>query len=161
MYSYSLKNNNSANIIKSIIKKSGCDIICLNETFLKRNETIIIEGYTSLCHNRKNINPKACRGSGGVAILVRTNILETYYIQIIDNSFENIQWLKLIDSDQQGNNITICSCYLPREGSSRGNKEQEFFDKLKETIHNHIDENLIIICSDFNSRIRKLKEAEG
>ena len=145
---------------ETIISNIGCDIIGLNETFLKGNETINITGYTSICHNRKILNPKSCRGSGGVAILISNHLLIDQQVRVLDNTYEGILWVKIEQKEDPENNIVVCSCYLPPEASSRGNSEQEFFDKLTETTHAHTDENPFIIIGDFNSRIGKRQDVK-
>lgn len=76
-------------------------------------------------------------------------------MSILDNSIDDILWIKLENANKDEASIIICSCYLSPEGSTRGNNEQEFFEKLTESIHNYTDEDTIIICGDFNSRIGK------
>ena len=53
----------------NIIANSGADIICLVETHLKNNQTITLDGFTWLGHNRLKLHNNAVRGSGGVGIL--------------------------------------------------------------------------------------------
>ena len=57
-------------------------------------------------HNRKNIHKNAKRGSGGVGVFVENDIRETYSVIVLDNSVEDILWIKL--SPENGENIVVC-----------------------------------------------------
>ena len=46
------------------------DILCVTETFLKNDQTIKVEGYQCFRNNRKEINDRARKWSGGVACLI-------------------------------------------------------------------------------------------
>ena len=54
--------------------------------------------------------------------------------------------------------LYICACYLPPAASSRGDKSHEFFDILKQQILHFQDKGEILICGDFNARIRNLND---
>jgi hypothetical protein len=149
-----LQNSDRENIIEAL----NYDIISLNETFLKQQETRNITNYKWFGNNRTNLHPRANRGSGGVGFLIKEAILENYEVFIIDNNTEDIIWLKLQHKEDITEYLYICSCYLPPEGSTRENRSQEFFDHLLTTIYTLFDENPLIICSDFNSRIGKAQD---
>ena len=71
-------------IRESIIINSNCDIISINETFLRDNETLDIHNYRWIGRNRTNINPRALRGSGGVGFLIKKEVELMYKIDITD-----------------------------------------------------------------------------
>ena len=112
-----------------------------------------MEGYTWFGNNRQSLDPRAQRGSGGVGFLIKNKIIETYDVFVIDNQFEDTIWIKIQEKENNLNYIYLCSCYLPPECSTRGNKVQEFFDNLLSNIYILYDEAPLIICGDLNSRI--------
>ena len=65
-------------IKERIVKYHDPDIICMTETHLQGNENINLLGYTSYRLNRKIQNRRSNRGSGGVSVLLRSNILTTF-----------------------------------------------------------------------------------
>lgn len=146
-------NDDTSGLRKAIIETLNYDVISLNETFLRNNQKIEINGYTWFGNNRQTLDPKAQRGSGGVGFLVKNTIAEKNDILVIDSHFEDIIWIKIQEKENPSNHIYLCSCYLPPEGSTRGNKAHEFFDVLLSNVYLLYDEAPLLICGDFNSRI--------
>ena len=136
---FSKHNIETANIREAIIQAVNLDIICINETFLRDDQEISIQGYKWIGHNRTQINPRAMRGSGGVGILVKESVLETHEIFIIEKVHEDIIWVKIQEKEDPTNYMYICSCYLSPEGSTRVNRVQEFYDQLLSTIYILLD----------------------
>jgi len=54
-----------------IVQSLNLDVIGLCETFLVKDQDICVEGYTWFSNNRKVNSRRACRGLGGVGILVK------------------------------------------------------------------------------------------
>ena len=50
------------------------DVVCLVETWLKRDEVAGFYGYHWFGHIRSSLSRKAVRGSGGVGILVEFHL---------------------------------------------------------------------------------------
>ena len=71
-----------------------------------------------------NVNPR--RGSGGVAILVKDDILEHFKIDILNDEVQDILWIKLSNNEDS---YCICSCCLPPENSTY-NDSLHFYTKL-------------------------------
>ena len=90
----------------NVIKACNLDIVCLCETFLKDEQIIEVPDYTWFGNNRKSISKRACRGSGGVGILIRDSVLKQYSIASISDKHEGILWLQFI-------NRTTNMCMLP------------------------------------------------
>ena len=44
----------------------------------------MVEGYRWFGHNRKGLHRKAVRGSGGVGVLVRDNVLVECGVKVLD-----------------------------------------------------------------------------
>ena len=126
-------------------------IIC--ETHLKEKEKIEIDGFQCFNQNRAKLHPKAPKGSGGVAFLVKNEVLLKYKLIEKDSIYEGIFWIELVNKLDDKDKISFVSCYLPPEGSSRGNSAQEFYDTLLTQIYNYWDNHPLFISGDFNGRI--------
>ena len=72
---------------------------------------------------------------------------------MIDDTYEGILWIKLSLKHDPGISVLLCVCYLPPEGSSRGNQVQEFYDTLLAQVYLHWDGSPTLICGEFNGRI--------
>ena len=129
------------------------DIIFLIETHLRLKEDIDVENYTWIGHNRLKLSPRARRGSGGVGILIRNNVLREFDYSLLDCAHEDILWVELKHHNCKETTIKLCSCYLPPENSSRGNSAQLFYEILTEQLYSYMDGSLILIGGDFNARI--------
>ena len=130
----------------------------MSETFLIGEQELDVAGFTWFGNNRKSLSKRACRGSGGVGILVRNNVLTNYDIAVLSNKFEGILFVQLIHKTSR-KSIGICVCYLPPASSSRGDHSQDFFDSLKSiVIENYHIENFLI-CGDLNARCGNAQEA--
>ena len=92
-----------------VVIPSNCDIFCVVETFLKNTETLRIDGYTFYGHNRGDLHKRAKRGSGGVGIFVRNQLLNMFTVSILDDTVEDILWIKLSHHGNiQSENIVLC-----------------------------------------------------
>ena len=120
---------------------------------MKDDHSINIPGYTWYGNNRTALSNRAVRGSGGVGILVKNNILKDYDVIILDRGFEGIIWLQLTSKFDSSFCIYICVVYLIPEGSSRGNIAQEFYDMLLSQVYMYYEENPLVIMGDLNGRI--------
>ena len=69
-----------------VIQYTQCDLISLNETWLKdETETIDIPGCTWFGHNRQFLNKRALKGSGGVVILVANYLFSDFEVFYTNN----------------------------------------------------------------------------
>ena len=86
-----------------------------------------------------------------MGFLIKNSVLDDFYVNISQSSFEGILWvslkLKLCQS-----NLNICVCYLPPLNSSRQIDAQSFYDCLLTNIYNYQNDGDLFICGDFNSR---------
>ncbi len=64
----------------TIVERLGADMLLLVETWGKDNRAIELPGYVAFVNNRAFIHRSGFRNSGGVAILVKQNILEQFSI---------------------------------------------------------------------------------
>ncbi|CAC5395184.1 unnamed protein product [Mytilus coruscus] len=86
----------------------------------------IIDGYTWIGNNRENLHINAQRGSGGVGAFLKNDLFEFYDITTLDNSVEDILWIKV---KSKSSDFILCVAVYCNQ--SIGN---------------------IVICGDFNSR---------
>ena len=92
---WSLKDPENKLFREQTVIKSNCDVFCVVETFLKNKETLQIDGYTFISHNRRHLHRRAKRGSGGVGVFVRNSLLNIFTVTVLDDSVEDILWIKL------------------------------------------------------------------
>ena len=75
-----------------------------------------------------------------------------FNIICVDKLYEGILCLKLTHKISL-NEFLICTCYLPPEGSERGQDSDDFFNHLLNVVYRNIDCDLILFCGDLNARI--------
>lgn len=127
------------------------DIICIAETHLRDNLTPELNGYSVVVHNREHLHRRARSGSGGVCIFIKECISNMYNVSVLDDTIEDILWVKLVHCDTS-KQINICVCYLSPEGSSRHVDPHDYFTNLLNQLYVYGDNGPFIICGDFNSR---------
>ena len=151
---WALKDSDNKHFRERTMIYSDCDIFCVVETFLKNNETIVIPGYTYYSHNRTNIHKKAKRGSGGVGIFIRNELLKLFSVSILDDTVEDILWIKLSSLvNVRSDDIVLCVAYLPPSDSVRNNDPEAFYCSLVEQVYAYQNEGRLFICGDLNSRV--------
>ena len=78
-----------------------------------------MDEYRWFGQNRKGLHRRAVRGSGGVGLLIREEILEGYMIEIVDSDVEDILWVRMRQVDEEEDEaLVIAVCYIPPESSS-------------------------------------------
>ena len=90
-------------------------------------------------------------------MFVKNELCETYAVSVLDNSYEDILWIKL-SSETYDENIVICVCYLPPSESTRFNNPELFYTTLLEQVYSYQNEGRIYMCGDFNSRVGNASE---
>ena len=95
------------------------DILCLTETWTNVNTecNISLPGYKSFCLSRSNKHVNANRDSGGIAVLVKNEILK--HVNQLPSTNVNSMWFKL-DKSYCGTtrDIYLSTIYIPPEYSS-------------------------------------------
>lgn len=135
-----------------LIEHIESNIICFNETHLKNDQTISIEGYHFHSYNRQHIHINAPKGSGGVGIFVRNHPFDIFEITIGDKSYDGILGI-LLKSKHTDYEIVVYSVHLPPENSPWGRNATDFFSYLLVQVYLLSDKDAIIVCEDLNSRI--------
>ena len=143
----------SAILRQHIITNYRSDIYAICETHLKVDDIISHPGFTWCGHNRVKLSTRAIRGSGGVGFLIANRVLHRDHVDIIDKTFDGILWIELKMKNDHDIKLLLCVCYLPPEGSSRGNIAQEFYDTLLSQIYMYYNDSPMLLCGDYNDRI--------
>lgn len=133
------------------VKSLNYDIFTVCETFLRESSTPFQEGFKWIGNNRKNIHVKAKRGSGGVGIFIKNEFLENHKVQIIDDKYDDILWIKVQLNKER--DLYLCVCYLPPENTTRIIDSEEFFNRLMESVYTYQNQGNICIVGDFNARL--------
>ena len=142
-----------------ITDKGHYDIICLCETWLRNNDGISVPGYTWYGNNRKVISKRAIRGSGGVGLLIKSDLLSIYNVTVLDSSFEGSLWIQFESkNDCFKYAFCVCVCYLPPSTSCRGDISDQFFDNLATQTFIYSCIGPVCICGDFNARCGNLAD---
>ena len=74
------------------------------------------------------------------------------YDTFVDHSLDDVVFVKLTNKIDN-TALTVCSCYLPPENSSRHTNVDSFFSDLMKKVYECQNDGQLIICGDFNARI--------
>ena len=105
------------------------DIICVNETHLQGDAFLDLENFTFYGHNRHSTHIRAPKGSGGVGIFVKNDIISQLNVSVLDKSYDGILGISLI-SKETDYSIVIFSTSLPPETSTWGRDATGFYAHL-------------------------------
>ncbi len=149
---YQYTNKFNINYVKSMFNLH--DIICVTETWTNVNTecNISLQGYKSFCLSRTDKHVNANRDSGGIAVLIKNDILK--YVQRQPSLDINSIWFKL-DKSFCGTirDIYIGAIYIPPEySSSHINSTLDDWDMLEKEISFFQNKGSVLLCGDFNSR---------
>lgn len=110
-----------------------------------------MEGYTFIGHNRNYLHKNS--GYGGVAFLIKDDLLNAFVVDITDNEIKGILWIYLKCNNDMYKNIVACVCYLLPLNSSRQIDGNRFYDNSLCQFGKCHDENAqMYVCGDFKSR---------
>ena len=132
-----------SSIVIHLIKKPGLD-----SEVLKNYRPV---SNLSFLANRKSIHKRARCGSGGVCLFVKLSMLLNYNVSLLDNSYEDILWVKF-EHKYSLQCINVCVCYLSPEGSSHIVDPHQYYDQLLSQIYIYQTTGPFMLCGDFNSR---------
>ena len=136
-------------------------MIAVVETWLKGEEIIDAEGFKWVGRNRRLLHKRAVRGSSGVGILIKEELLKRCNLEILDADSEDILWVKL-DWKEDESSLVLAVCYIPPETSSRGKGSEETLQLLAEQVGKFGALGPIVTCGDFNARCGNLEvEVDG
>ena len=77
------------------------DVIAVVETWLRGEEMIEVDGYRWVGWNRRGLHRKAVRGSGGVGLLIKEEVLESYTIEILESDVEGLLWVRIREVEEK------------------------------------------------------------
>ena len=133
------------------------DIIAVVETWLRGEEVIEVDGYRWVGRNRRGLHRKAVRGSGGVGLLIKEEVLESYTIEILESDVEDILWVRIRQVEEEEEEaLVLAVCYIPPESSSRGVSAEDVLQSLAEQVARFRAQGPMILCGDFNARCGSL-----
>ena len=140
------------NLRSRLVTGDNPDIACITETHLKNSETIVVSNYKFYGLNQScNITNKK-RGSGGIGIFVKTDLLQIFTMNRVSEIYDNLLGLELINHDTDPRVIVYC-VYIPPRKCKYGQENERLFDLLTMELYKHIECEEVIICGDFNARI--------
>ena len=150
---------NTRKLKTEIINNLNFDIFALSETKFSNDDQLheFTNSYHIIYHNRRTIHRDAPTASGGVAILLAKSVFDNFTVETLDNTFEGILVIKLINKYTKSD-IIIAACYLPPEGSARGRDASSFFTHLLQTVYLYSETDKLLILGDFNARIGILED---
>ena len=108
------------------------DIICLLETHCSFSDTIELEGYSTVMNVRPK-SPKATKHSGGIAILVKTNIKPGVTFLPLSNT--EFMWIKLNKKFfNMQDDLFVAAVYKCPANSSYANKTEDIFELIENDV---------------------------
>ena len=146
-------NGSKLNLKDFVSATMDSDIIVLSETWATDINSAQLKGYCSYYFNRPNLSERARRGSGGIAIFVKTEV--NYRIKIIKSHEDKYVWLQLNCFDHS---LFVACVYFPPGCVPREQSEDtSVLDLLMSDIVWIKDEfggdSIISMCGDFNCRV--------
>ena len=70
------------------------DAVEVVKSWLKGEDEVVMDGYRWIRHSRRRLHKNAARGSGGVGVLDKEDLLKHCTVQALDVSVEDILWLQ-------------------------------------------------------------------
>ena len=128
------------------------DIIFLSETKTRKHTCALIDGYVTIYNNRKIIHKKAESGSGGTAFLLKKELYERYKVTREDMNVDGLIMLRL-KHKLSNHTMSILSPDLPPESSTHCDDPDTYFQKLLSFIYEFYDDDVILMCGDYNARV--------
>ena len=139
------------------IKDIKADIICLSETHLTGEQQLHVDDYTWIGCNRPLVHVNAPKSSGGVGILFKNELFNSFSINAVDKTYNGILGVKFQHKFTDHTFIVIC-CYLPPDNSPWSNNTN-FLSHLISQLYIYGDVDNIFIAGDFNSRVGKVQDS--
>lgn len=124
--------------LNRFLKNTLCDVVCLNETFLKYNNRLHIPGFTCIRKDRESGR------FGGLAILVRNGLK---YNEILCPATNLVECMG-IDISCNNSKLILINAYLP--GASTPSAIRSHYHRDLVALTSFRD--AFIICGDLNSK---------
>ncbi len=124
---------------------------------MPKDGTLECENYTVFLNNRQEKHKNARKYSGGVAVLIKSNVMKDFDAKIIDKSVDGLIVLELANKSSDFT-IVLFACYLPPENSVWGRDPTSFYAHIISQIYLNQNADAIVLCGDFNSRIGNMSD---
>ena len=134
-----------------LLEGLAADVVFLQETWNKPDDTFSINNYKMYFNNRKCINRKSPKGSGGVAIALKDTLFEDYSVEIQEENEEGMLALTLTNKWSNFKCALFC-VYLAPENSVYGDNTYDKFEYLVSSMYDISNVDLILVGGDFNAR---------
>jgi exonuclease III len=137
---------------------SKYDIIFLTETMKLDSYKPTFDGYQYFHCQRSFQHHRARRPSGGIAVLIKNNLVK--FVEI-EKASEYVMWIKIKQTSNPP--ILISGTYIPPHGSTvyLNTNVYDIYNTLQQDIANYLKITpFISVCGDFNSRTGKLCDYE-
>ena len=83
---------------------------------MENSQNLDCENYTVFQHNRTLRHRNTKKASGGVAVLIKDQLLEQYECHVVDKSIDGVIGLQ-VKNRMTGFVLMLYACYLPPENS--------------------------------------------
>ena len=120
------------------------------KSWLNGEDEVVMEVYRWIGHSRRRLHKNAVRGSGGVGVLEKEDLLKHCTVQVLDVSVEDILWLQFRWGRRSRYLSYIAVCYIPSELSSRAAGSVDTLQALAEEVEKCNSMGPLVICGDFN-----------
>jgi len=129
----------------------------LCETHLPKDGTLDCDRYTVFCNNRREKHKNARKYSGGVAVLIKHDVLDEFDTRIIDKSLDGLLVMELVNRSSEFT-LVLFACYLPPENSVWGRDPTSFYAHIISQMYMNQNADAVVMCGDFNSRIGSMSD---
>jgi len=85
----------------------------------------------------------------GVGFFVKDNCIDHYFVNILDDNYDDVLWLKCTDKITRFSNCT-CVCYLPPSNSTINVDVNELYDTILSNVYVFQNSGPLFIVCDFN-----------
>lgn len=134
---------------------SKYDIIIFLETMKLDNYSVNVNGYIYKHFQRKFQHPRAKKASGGIGILIRSDLSHCGTVSVVKNS-DFAVWLRIKQGHQFRQDIYVAGVYIPPiDSSSNLNNfsNDNVFHLLQDDVTYFSKMGSVTLCGDFNARI--------
>ena len=139
------------------------DFFAVVETWLKNDshDDFSVDGYILQCYNRTSLNPRARRGSGGIALYIREQLVDG--VETVSDvnlsSIDDRVWFRLCkDFFGLDNDLYLGVWYIPPSDSCRCTQTQDMWAVFKYEISHIQGRGDVILMGDLNARTGELKD---
>jgi hypothetical protein len=128
------------------------DIVCLTETHVTKSSTFSLAGFSNPFEGIRDKHPKAPKGSGGVAILVRQSIRQR--VAFLQSTSPNLIWVRLKkEFFRCADDIFIGVVYAsPANSTYSIRQECSVWEVLSSDVDKYQCKGKVMLFGDFNTR---------